>query len=110
MAILAKTFFPGGALIGCNAGTLNTPKIRNTYSNEIWSNCFDGSFSELVARRKNTELHGFQNKFLSSWAGKELKKARNVRPSFKYGLKLGMILTGIDQILFRKCFMDFRSF
>ena len=32
---------------------------------------------------------------------KELKAARNVRPSFKYGLKLGTILTGIDQIFLR---------
>ena len=32
----------------------------------------------------------------------ELKKARNVRPSFKYGMKkIGMVLTGIDQILFK---------
>ena len=37
----------------------------------------------------------------NSWAGVELKKARNVRPSFKYGLKIGMLYTGIDQILFR---------
>ena len=47
------------------------------------------------------ELENFQSEFINSWAGKELKSARNVRPSFKYGLKLGMILTGIDQILLR---------
>ena len=99
---LPKLSFPGGALIGCNAGTLNTPKIKGTHT-AMKSGVIASTevFSELVAGKKNTELHGFQNKFLSSWAGKELKKARNVRPSFKYGLKLGMILTGIDQILFR---------
>ena len=32
---------------------------------------------------------------------KELHEARNVKPSFSWGLILGIIFTGIDQILFR---------
>jgi len=49
----------------------------------------------------NNDISNFQESFKKSWAGIELKKARNVRPSFKFGLFWGMLLTGIDQILFR---------
>ena len=99
---LPKFSFPGGALVGCNAGTLNTPKIKGTHtamkSGIIAS---EEVFNELSLGKQNSKLDEFQNNFINSWAGIELKKARNVRPSFKYGLKLGMILTGIDQFIFR---------
>ena len=42
-----------------------------------------------------------QEKFKKSWLYEELFKARNVKPSFSWGLILGIIFTGIDQILFR---------
>ena len=93
--------FPGGALIGCDAGTLNTPKIKGTHT-AMKSGMIAGEevFESLSKDSKNVELTNFNTKFLKSWAGKELKEARNVRPSFKYGLKIGMLLTGIDQIIF----------
>ena len=43
----------------------------------------------------------FEDKFKNSWVYDELYKARNVKPSFSWGLILGIIFTGIDQILFR---------
>ena len=99
---LPKMSFPGGSLIGCEAGTLNTPKIKGTHtamkSGMIASELV---FKKLEKNLHSDELENFQSEFINSWAGKELKSARNVRPSFKYGLKLGMILTGIDQILLR---------
>ena len=58
-------------------------------------------FDEINSGKENFEIKGFQKKFFNSWAGRELKSARNVRPSFKYGLKLGLILSGLDQILLR---------
>ena len=65
-------------------------------------------FNELNLGNKNSEITNYQENFNKSWAGIELKKARNVRPSFKYGMKMGMVLTGIDQILFKgKCTLDF---
>ena len=94
--------FPGGALIGCDAGTLNTPKIKGTHTAmKSGMIAADEVFSELEKGNSNTYLSDFQNKFLKSWAGIELKKARNVRPAFKYGLGTGMLYTGIDQILLR---------
>ena len=99
---LPKLSFPGGALIGCDAGTLNTPKIKGTHT-AMKSGMIASSevFNELNLGNKNSEITNFQESFVKSWAGIELKKARNVRPSFKYGMKIGMVLTGIDQILFK---------
>ena len=99
---LPKLSFPGGSLIGCEAGTLNTPKIKGTHtamkSGIVAS---ENVFRKLEQNLEGIELEDFQSEFNNSWAGKELKEARNVRPSFKYGLKLGTILTGIDQIILR---------
>ena len=99
---LPKLSFPGGSLIGCDAGTLNTPKIKGTHtamkSGIVAS---ENVFRKLEQNLEGVELENFQSEFNNSWAGKELKAARNVRPSFKYGLKLGTILTGIDQIFLR---------
>ena len=99
---LPKLSFPGGSLIGCDAGTLNTPKIKGTHtamkSGIIAS---ENVFKKLQQNLEGVELESFQSEFNNSWAGKELKAARNVRPSFKYGLKLGTIMTGIDQIFLR---------
>ncbi len=99
---LPKFSFPGGCLIGCDAGTLNTPKIKGTHtamkSGMIASELV---FKKILNGDEGDELEDFQDQFNKSWAGKELKAARNVRPSFKYGLKLGMVLTGIDQIFLR---------
>ena len=99
---LPKLSFAGGSLIGCDAGTLNTPKIKGTHtamkSGIVAS---ENVFRKLEQNLEGVELENFQSDFNNSWAGKELKAARNVRPSFKYGLKLGTILTGIDQIFLR---------
>jgi len=46
-------------------------------------------------------LASYEKKIKSSWLYKELYKARNVKPSFKWGLLSAIIFTGIDQILFR---------
>ncbi len=99
---LPKLSFPGGAILGCDAGTLNTPKIKGTHtamkSGMIAS---DLVFKELISDSRNDEISNLNKSFMNSWAGQELKNARNVRPSFKYGLKIGMVLSGIDQIIFR---------
>ena len=51
--------------------------------------------------KENKELSIFEEKLKKSWLYKELYEARNVKPSFSWGLILGIIFTGIDQILFR---------
>jgi electron-transferring-flavoprotein dehydrogenase len=98
---LPKMFMPGALLIGCNAGTLNMPKIKGSHtamkSGIIGAEAIDEYFRENLS-----SLDNFENKFTNSWAYKELHAARNVKPFItKFGLLIGTILTGIDQIIFR---------
>ena len=46
-------------------------------------------------------LDNYEREFLSSWAGKELRNARNFRPGFKYGLIIGTLLGAIDLNIFK---------
>ena len=90
---------PGALLIGCDAGTLNMPKIKGSHtamkSGIIAAEAINDHFKD------NKELSIFEEKLKKSWLYKELYEARNVKPSFSWGLILGIIFTGIDQILFR---------
>jgi len=99
---LPDLVFDGGCLIGCEAGTLNTPKIKGTHTAmKSGMVAAEETFKALLDGRKNDKLDTYQKIFRSSWAGKELHDARNVRPAFKWGLKIGMLLSGIDQNIFR---------
>ena len=99
---LPDLVFDGGCLIGCEAGTLNTPKIKGTHTAmKSGMIAAEETFKALLVGRRNDKLDTYQKIFKSSWAGKELYNARNVRPAFKWGLKIGMLLSGIDQNIFR---------
>ena len=74
---LPELTFPGGALIGCDAGTLNTPKIKGTHTAmKSGMIAAEEVFLELDKGNTNTNLSNFQTKFIESWAGAELKKAK----------------------------------
>ena len=96
---LPKMYMPGALLIGCDAGTLNTPKIKGSHT-AMKSGMIA---SETIADhlKENKDLSIYEDKFKKSWVYEELHSARNVKPSFNWGLILAIIFTGIDQILFR---------
>jgi len=96
---LPKMFMPGALLIGCDAGTLNMPKIKGSHTAMKSGIIAAETIFENI--KNKTDLSIYQDKFEASWAYKELHAARNVKPSFNWGLILGIIFTGIDQILFR---------
>ena len=99
---LPEMVFPGGALIGCEAGTLNVPKIKGTHTAmKSGMLAAEAAFAELSGEAPATTLSGFTATFKESWAYKELKKARNFRPSFKFGLLMGTLLSGFDQVVLR---------
>ena len=96
---LPKMYLPGGLLVGCDAGTLNMPKIKGSHT-AMKSGIIAG---EVVVDHlyKAIPLSNYEKKFNNSWLYKELHAARNVKPSFNWGLPLAIIFTGIDQIIFR---------
>jgi electron-transferring-flavoprotein dehydrogenase len=96
---LPKMFMPGALLIGCNAGTLNMPKIKGSHTAMKSGIIAAETIVEHI--KNNSDLSIYETKFKKSWAFKELHTARNVKPSFGWGLFLAILFTGLDQILFR---------
>jgi electron-transferring-flavoprotein dehydrogenase len=99
---LPKLVFPGGALIGCDAGFLNMSRIKGSHA-AIKSGMMaaDAVAEALGAGRTGDELAAYPAAFEQSWLKEELHVARNVKPWLKKGLYLGSIMTGIDQIVFK---------
>ena len=100
---LPKLTFPGGALVGCEAGTLNTPKIKGTHTAmKSGMLAAEAAFDALSAGAEGGgELTGYADAFRESWVYEELRKARNFRPSFRWGLVGGTLYSGIDQLVLR---------
>ncbi|MGB0624938.1 MAG: electron transfer flavoprotein-ubiquinone oxidoreductase [Alphaproteobacteria bacterium] len=99
---LPEMVFPGGALIGCEAGTLNVPKIKGTHTAmKSGMLAADAAFEALADTTVTPVLSGFTAAFRESWAYKELVRARNFRPAFKFGLMMGTLLAGLDQVVLR---------
>ena len=92
-------FMPGALLIGCDAGTLNMPKIKGSHT--AMKSGILAAETIVESIKNNRDLSVYEEKFKKSWLYDELFTARNVKPSFSWGLILGIIFTGIDQILFR---------
>jgi electron-transferring-flavoprotein dehydrogenase len=99
---LPKLVFPGGALIGDEAGFLNASRIKGSHA-AIKSGMLaaEAAVDALKAGRAGDELSAFPEAFRSSWLYDELYKARNFKPWMAKGLYLGTLMVGIDQVLFR---------
>jgi electron-transferring-flavoprotein dehydrogenase len=99
---LPKLTFPGGALIGCDAGFLNASRIKGSHA-AIKSGMLaaQAAFDALNAGRAQDELTAYSKSFEQSWLHEELHIARNFKPWMSKGLLTGTIMVGIDQVLFR---------
>ena len=99
---LPKLTFPGGVLVGDNAGFLNAPRIKGTHA-AIKSGMLaaDAAFEALGAGRSGDELTAYPAAFEKSWLHEELHRARNFKPLMAKGLFAGAFLVGVDQMLFR---------
>ena len=100
---LPKLVFPGGALIGCEAGTLNVPKIKGTHTAMKSGMLAAEAAAEALAGggEGSVEIVAYETAFRASWAWEELRRARNVRPGFRRGLWLGALHAGFDQAVLR---------
>ncbi|RIX46036.1 MAG: electron transfer flavoprotein-ubiquinone oxidoreductase [Rhodocyclales bacterium GT-UBC] len=98
---LPKLVFPGGLLVGDDAGFLNAARIKGSHC-AIKSGMLaaEACFAALAAERQRDELSTYPDAFRKSWLHKELHQARNFKPWMNKGLKLGSLMFGIDQIVF----------
>jgi len=99
---LPRLVFPGGALIGDDAGFLNASRIKGTHC-AIKSGMLaaEAACTALGQNRAGDELVDYPAAFRSSWLYDELHRARNFKPWMSKGLYTGTLMVGIDQVLFR---------
>jgi len=99
---LPKTVFPGGALVGCDAGFLNVSRIKGSHA-AIKTGMLAGeaAFDAVAGGRQHDELTAFPEAFEKSWLYTELNKDRNFKNWFKYGLTMGTLMNGFEQFVLR---------
>ncbi|WP_188380063.1 electron transfer flavoprotein-ubiquinone oxidoreductase [Oxalicibacterium faecigallinarum] len=99
---LPKTVFPGGALLGCDAGFLNGSRIKGSHAAiKTGMLAADAAFDAVSQGRQNDELLAYPAAFEQSWLKEELHVARNFKPMMSKGLITGTLLFGIDQLVFK---------
>ncbi len=99
---LPKTVFPGGALVGCDAGYLNASRIKGSHAAiKTGMLAAEAAFEALGAGRSRDELTAYPDAFENSWLYTELNKARNFKQWFKKGRTVGSLMTGIEQFVLR---------
>ena len=100
---LPKTVFPGGALIGCDAGYMNAARIKGSHT-AIKSGmlCAEALAEALAAGRSADELSAYPEAYEKSWLKEELDQQRNFKLWFKKGPLVGQMMTGIEQWLLPK--------
>ncbi|SBP88921.1 electron transfer flavoprotein-ubiquinone oxidoreductase [Thiomonas delicata] len=99
---LPKLVFPGGCLVGCEAGFLNASRIKGSHA-AIKSGMLaaDAVADALAAGRSGDELEAYPRAFEQSWLFDELRRARNFKQWFKKGRMMGTLMTGIEQWLLK---------
>ena len=99
---LPKTVFPGGALVGCDAGYLNASRIKGSHAAiKTGMLAAEAAFDALQTGRSHDELSAYPEAFENSWLHTELNKARNFKQWFKKGRTVGTLMTGIEQFVLR---------
>ncbi|HTI17271.1 MAG TPA: electron transfer flavoprotein-ubiquinone oxidoreductase [Trinickia sp.] len=97
---LPKLVFPGGALVGDDAGFLNASRIKGSHA-AIKSGMLaaEAAFEAVQAGRRGDELTAYPEAFKGSWLHEELNRARNFKQWMSKGLYLGTLMVGIEQKL-----------
>ena len=97
---LPKTVFPGGVFVGCEAGYLNSSRIKGSHAAiKTGMLAAEAAFDALVAGRQHDELVAYPAAFEKSWLREELDRAKNFKQWFKKGFWFASLMTGIEQWL-----------
>jgi electron-transferring-flavoprotein dehydrogenase len=97
---LPRTVFPGGALIGCDAGYLNASRIKGSHAAlKTGMLAAEAAFEAIGAGRGGDELLAYPEAFRRSWLFDELWQARNFKQWMGRGLYTGTVMVGVEQVL-----------
>jgi len=92
---------PGAAIIGCAAGFLNVPKIKGSH-NAMKTGMIAAEAAFAALRNEGDKvLEDYPANLKKSWVWDELYRVRNIRPSFRWGMWVGLIYSAIDTFLLR---------
>src|SRR5882757_3722856 len=97
---LPRMVFPGGALIGCDLGTLNFSKIKGSHTAmKSGMLAADAAAAALLGGSAGgDELNGYTETFKTSWLYDELYRDRNFGAAMhKYGVLFGAAFNYVDQ-------------
>jgi electron-transferring-flavoprotein dehydrogenase len=100
---LPKLAFPGGMLIGCDAGFLNGVKIKGAHTAIKTGMLAAESIHKALSSgdEGQSELGDYEDSVKASWVYKELHSGRNFGPALvKFGTFWGAAFTFIDQNIF----------
>ena len=99
---IPKLVFPGGILVGCEAGFLNTPKIKGSHTAmKSGMVAADAIMEAFLADWPDPVLESYPEKLKDSWVWEELYLARNAHPAFKWGLYGAIAYNALDTYVFR---------
>lgn len=99
---IPRLSFPGGLLIGDGAGFLNVPKIKGVHTAmKSGMLAAEAAFAVIAEGRDGVEAEGYGKALKESWVGRELKRERNIRPAFRWGLWPGIIYSALEAFVFR---------
>jgi electron-transferring-flavoprotein dehydrogenase len=97
---LPKTVFPGGALVGCEAGYLNASRIKGSHAAiKTGMLAAEAAFEAVLQGRQHDELKAYPAAFEQSWLKTELMQAKNFKQWFKKGRTTATLMTGVEQWL-----------
>ena len=100
---LPKMNFPGGLIIGCDAGTLNAVKIKGNHT-AMKSGILAAEevANALMSDSPAADLVSFGDRVAASWLGKELKSSRNFAGYMHtFGALIGSAAVWFDQTIMR---------
>jgi electron-transferring-flavoprotein dehydrogenase len=101
---LPRLSFPGGLLIGCDAGFLNSARIKGTHAAMKSGMLAADTVADAIASGDagGNELHAFDAAFRDSWLYRELHAARNFSAGIaKLGTFGGAALAFVEHNLLR---------
>lgn len=131
---LPRLNFPGGALIGCGAGFMNSLRLKGTHgamksgmlaaealmkeldSEQVTANSDFSVLTQCLSQGPIT-MAEYPRMFQNSWLYEELNSVRNVRPMFRNGLYFGLVsaslhgtvLRGSEPWTFKYRYLSFRN-
>ncbi|KGJ14199.1 electron transfer flavoprotein-ubiquinone oxidoreductase [Paracoccus sanguinis] len=102
---IPKLTVPGAILLGCSAGLVNVPRIKGNH-NAMLSGiaAAEAAAAAIAAGREGDELTEYETDLRSGPIARDLKRVRNVKPSWSRTGMIGSLMLGGADMWFANLF------